>query len=283
MLSPEPRIQRIDTHAKPIAVEEIDRYPSPAPAPGGAATVDAAFVVEDGVLFRFDGERWRELLQVPNAEGFASIEAVSEDSGWMIASGVLWLLARQEWRTAAGIALVLLLAHFLPRPADPDRQIASDARPIRIIQPNIGQQDKWRPGFEEEAYRRLYALTITGPPVTPRLIFWPEAAVTEPLEDGRQGAERYTEAERLRATRALWADDVLLTGGLGLTSNDGQTVGGATNSVYVMQQIGQIRGRYDKAHLVPYGEYLPMRPLLEPLGLSRSGHSRLPWSDDCNG
>jgi apolipoprotein N-acyltransferase len=30
-----------------------------------------------------------------------------------------------------------------------------------------------------------------------------------------------------------------------------------------------VLGRYDKAHLVPYGEYLPMRPLLEPIGLSR--------------
>ena len=152
-------------------------------------------------------------------------------------------------------------------------------RPIRIVQPNIAQQDKWRPGFEAEAYRRLESLTVKGPPVTPRLIFWPEAAVTEPLEDGRLGAEPYTQAERLRATRALLANDILLTGGLGLTSSDGQKVDGATNSVYVLQQIGQIRGRYDKAHLVPYGEYLPMRPLLSAIGLSRLAPGDLDFID----
>ena len=32
---------------------------------------------------------------------------------------------------------------------------------------------------------------------------------------------------------------------------------------------GRILGRYDKAHLVPYGEYLPMRPLLTAIGLSQ--------------
>jgi len=62
---------------------------------------------------------------------------------------------------------------------------------------------------------------------------------------------------------------VLLTGGLSLTSSDGQAVDGATNSIYVFQPLGQIVGRYDKAHLVPYGEYLPMRPLLSAIGLSR--------------
>ena len=36
-----------------------------------------------------------------------------------------------------------------------------------------------------------------------------------------------------------------------------------------MDPLGRLLGRYDKAHLVPYGEYLPMRPLLSAIGLSR--------------
>ena len=43
----------------------------------------------------------------------------------------------------------------------------------------------------------------------------------------------------------------------------------ATNSIVLAGPDARLHGRYDKAHLVPYGEYLPMRPLLEALGLSR--------------
>jgi apolipoprotein N-acyltransferase len=61
----------------------------------------------------------------------------------------------------------------------------------------------------------------------------------------------------------------VLTGGIALLSDDGVRVTGGANSVYVLGPGGQVRARYDKAHLVPYGEYLPMRPLLSTIGLSR--------------
>ena len=181
-------------------------------------------------------------------------------------SGALWLLAKWEIRplliwVGAGVAGTFASQQLVQIEAQPARQ-------IRIVQPNIGQQDKWRPGFEDEAYRRLETLTIKGAPAR-RLIFWPEAAVTDPLEDGRTGAEELVREERLRATSTLASGDLLLTGGLGVKARDGRTVDGATNSVYALEPLGRIVGRYDKAHLVPYGEYLPMRPLLSAIGLSR--------------
>ncbi|HEU0310929.1 MAG TPA: apolipoprotein N-acyltransferase [Sphingomicrobium sp.] len=194
------------------------------------------------------------------------------------AGGALWLLGRRQWREGIALGAVLVLALLDPAPSRSDEHRQSAAKPIRIIQPNIGQQDKWRPGFEDESYRRLEDLTIRGTP-TARLIFWPEAAVTNPLEDGRQGADRLTEAERLRATRTLGSGDVLLTGGLSFTSSDGERVDGATNSVYVLEPLGQIAGRYDKAHLVPYGEYLPMRPVLSAIGLSRLAPGDIDFAD----
>lgn len=208
-------------------------------------------------------------------------------------AGCLWLAARRNWQPLVGIAAASLLLWAIPAPGEVPATVAPRTlpyappaeetggrvtmRPIRIVQPNIGQQDKWRPGFEEEAYRRLETLTIEGRPVQ-RLIFWPEAAVTDPLEDGRIGADRYTSDERLLATRALGSGDLLLTGGLSFTSRDGRNVDGATNSVYALEPLGRIVGRYDKAHLVPYGEYLPMRPLLSAIGLSRLAPGNLDFN-----
>jgi apolipoprotein N-acyltransferase len=62
--------------------------------------------------------------------------------------------------------------------------------------------------------------------------------------------------------------DVLVTGANRLIFEKRQLVA-ARNSVSAMDAFGRILGHYDKAHLVPYGEYLPMPWLLKPLGLAR--------------
>jgi apolipoprotein N-acyltransferase len=60
----------------------------------------------------------------------------------------------------------------------------------------------------------------------------------------------------------------LITGAVrAAPSEPGQRVTRAYNSVYVIDGDGSIRGIYDKVHLVPFGEYLPLEPLLQKLGL----------------
>ena len=133
-------------------------------------------------------------------------------------------------------------------------------RLVRVVQPNIGQQNKHDPAFDEETYRRLIGLTGASPG-RPRLVFWPEAAIPDFLED--------EPAPRRRLASLLRPRDVLLTGGTKIERNAiGDPVGGR-NSLYVVLPDGRLPARYDKAHLVPYGEYLPARPILSAIGLSR--------------
>jgi apolipoprotein N-acyltransferase len=219
----------------------------------------------------------------------------------VLAGGAVWLATRKSWAAALGIAAALALLLALPGPQMPgpcclrtfDISTAAPPPPpppgpsnapqpqprkmaepwstsVRVVQPNIGQEDKWRPGFAEEAARRLAALSMRPGGERPRLLFWPEAAVTEPLEDARTDEHQaLAEYERIRAAAIVQPGEYLITGGIALNSADGRHITGAANSIFILGSGGQVVGRYDKAHLVPYGEYLPMRPVLSVIGLSR--------------
>jgi apolipoprotein N-acyltransferase len=185
----------------------------------------------------------------------------------VLLGGAIWLEYYRKWLPLLVILAATVFLCVLPSspvPADP-----LTIRNVRIVQPNIGQEDKWRPGYDEEAARRLAALS-GGPTGEPRLLLWPEAAVTDPLDDARTDEHQAMALfERTRAASLLGPDDLLLTGGIAVSSSDGIHVSGAANSVFAIAPGGRVVGRYDKAHLVPYGEYLPMRPLLSAIGLSR--------------
>ncbi|GAC1573564.1 MAG: apolipoprotein N-acyltransferase [Sphingomicrobium sp.] len=183
----------------------------------------------------------------------------------VLIGGALWLALRRL--REAGFALLPVViagisSMLLPAPT------AKQGPAIRVVQPNIGQESKWRPGASEVAESRL--LTLSGTPTAePRLVFWPEAAVTQPLEDNRTGAAPFVVTQREAIVRMLGSHDLLATGGLSVRSTDGQTAAGLRNSLFLFTSSARLIGRYDKAHLVPYGEYLPMRPILSAIGLSR--------------
>ena len=144
------------------------------------------------------------------------------------------------------------------------------AVPVTLVQPNIGQEDKWEGGKADANFAKLARLTIPKDE-TPRLILWPEAAIPDYLEAGYPSVyyDRAPAAARGRLTDLMNAGDLMLLGALKLELDRTGDVVGARNAVMTVHSDGTLGPRYDKAHLVPYGEYLPMRSLLSAIGLSR--------------
>ncbi|WP_375198109.1 apolipoprotein N-acyltransferase, partial [Sphingobium sp.] len=98
----------------------------------------------------------------------------------IMASGAICLAARRQFVPAAAIVLPLsalaLWGIFSPAPATPP-----GAPRIRVVQPNIGQDEKYSPELEQAHFRTLASLSGLPRPA-PRLIFWPEAAIPAYLD-----------------------------------------------------------------------------------------------------
>ncbi|MBV7255982.1 apolipoprotein N-acyltransferase [Pacificimonas sp. WHA3] len=214
--------------------------------------------------YLFSGFGWNPLgiVSLPLGE-LAQIAALI---GALGLSGIIALasyglahLALRRVHLAAALIIPVIIAAFAPIPFMQPTAY-TDTR-LDIIQANIGQDEKYGPGAIEGAIRRYSALS-PPPSGTPRLLIWPEAAIPDVID----------ELPGLRARLAghlLGPDDVFILGGLkALRGPDGRTIA-AHNSLFVLGPEGGIRDRYDKTVLVPYGEYLPARPLLEAIGLAR--------------
>lgn len=180
-------------------------------------------------------------------------------------AGGFWLAARRRMIGAAFAAPLLLILL-------PDAGPSANTGPlIRVIQPNIGQEHKYDADYDPINFGKLSRLT-GKPGREPRLILWPEAAVPDYLDE--RGAEaRYG---RWRIAQLMGPRDMILTGAVKRefkVTRTGKWIEreliGARNNVWGMTPQQKLMWRYDKSHLVPYGEYLPMKPLLSAIGLSR--------------
>jgi apolipoprotein N-acyltransferase len=163
-------------------------------------------------------------------------------------------------------AVLLGLAYFSGGGAPAGKNGA----PITLIQPNVGQEDKWEGSKADANFAKLARLTAPKDD-TPRLILWPEAAIPDYLETGYPLVyyDRSPAEARGRLVALMNPDDVMLLGALKLELDRTGDVVGARNAVMTVHGDGTLGPRYDKSHLVPYGEYLPMRPILSAIGLSR--------------
>jgi len=181
------------------------------------------------------------------------------------------VLVRERRFVLTGLVAVLLAAGmYLPASAPREGTIR-----FTLVQPDLTQERINDPRYYEANFVRLAQLSLPRAPGEARLVLWPESGLADYLRPGYPqryydrmtvlGDPRYA---RERIGRMIGPGSTLLTGSVDLEIEEGRAVG-AYNAVTALDGSGAILGGYAKAHLVPYGEYLPMRPLLEPLGLSR--------------
>lgn len=121
---------------------------------------------------------------------------------------------------------------------------------LRIVQPNIAQTLKWNPEAAEDSFSKLLRLSRTDNDTITHVV-WPESAV--------HFLVNWHEDERLRLMGAVRQGGTLIMGGMRAVHPEKRTM---ANSLFVLNDLAEIQGFYDKSHLVPFGEYVPLRGIL---------------------
>lgn len=138
---------------------------------------------------------------------------------------------------------------------------------IRIMQPNVPQDEKLRPVSGQEVLDRFFVLSdvargahASGVADVTHLV-WPESPFPFVLERNPRALEAIA--------RFLPANTQLITGSIRAEPQESAPRGYRFfNSLQVLDKSGVI-GTYDKVHLVPFGEYLPFDRLLRAIGLEQ--------------
>lgn len=151
--------------------------------------------------------------------------------------------------------------HLLFRPDAPEkpRQLK-----VALIQPNIPQERKWNPSSIDFIFNQFRPLTLAAAAMKPDLVIWPEAATPGGLFSHRASRQFW---EEMRGTGSfnfligtnydIWPDRAI----------DPHPVAPAKsyNSAFLTRRTGDGYQVYNKIHLVPFGEMVPLRKEFPPL------------------
>jgi apolipoprotein N-acyltransferase len=257
-----------------------ERIPRFGQGPGRVVAFAAAWTIGEwlrghlltGFPWNLDASVWNPFLPLMQtgawvgAYGFGFLTIVIVAMPAVL--GELEIPERRAWR-AVGAAALLFVAMWgvgETRLAISDTAFVPDTL-LRVVQPDIAQDEKWRDELRVAHLRLDIDLTKEAAAKRPAkpgekvFVIWPETAVPFLIE----------QEPEVRAAVA----SVVPQGGLVVTGAPRATPPDVTpfqvwNSVVAVDGAGEIVAHYDKFHLVPFGEYLPARAYLPTaLGLSK--------------
>ena len=123
---------------------------------------------------------------------------------------------------------------------------------VAALQGNIAQDDKWNPVLAERILATYLDLTRSAAADGARLVVWPEAATPFPFEGDPARAASIRAVARDTGTHVL----------IGTTDVTYDGVPRYYNAAVMVNTDGATVGIYHKHHLVPFGEYVPLRRAL---------------------
>jgi len=204
-----------------------------------------------------------ELIQVADHTGVYGISFLIVLVNLSLSELLLWIMpffrgfhpAKLPWEllTTAAVCMVLSWVYSSAVLSDRDLKQPKPSIIVGVVQPNIDQAVKWDASFRDETMRRLDRLTAQLGANTD-LVVWPEAATPFILE-------REKEYQLQLIDWAQRAQAPILLGSPALRFYPDRRPY-LLNSAYLLGRDGTLLGRYDKHHLVPFGEYIPLKSSL---------------------
>lgn len=181
---------------------------------------------------------------------------------------------------ALGLILGLVWSYGERRIKATDVLMATAPSPkVTIVQGNIPQSEKWDPTFQIASTEKYVRLSLSAKKDAPELVVWPETATPFYfLHD--------TKLSEIVQRGVHDAGSTFLIGSPSFARRQDSV--DYYNSAYLISPDGKVHGKYNKTHLVPFGEYVPLKTLLpfvgklvEGVGDFRPGlkGQTVPWND----
>ncbi len=215
-------------------------------------------------LLAYSQTSWLPAIQLAEVAGAWGISFVIVLVNCAVALGCSAdVPARDRWRSAL-LAAGCLLATLGYGAWRIPRVVQGQTARVAVVQGNIPQEEKWDEASREGILQQYERLTDAAAATQPHLIVWPETAVP-----GSLGADEGL-TQRVAALAKSTQRPLLVGAPTLRVTTDGVVF---FNSAMLVEPSGELAARYDKLHLVPFGEFIPcerlvpwLRRVLPPIG-----------------
>jgi len=215
-------------------------------------------------LLGYSQYRQIEVIQIADHMGVYGISFLIVLVNVALAEFLSWLMplvrgfrpAKLPWELVAMAALLVTLSWeygLATLSGAPTSDIPRSSISVGVVQPNVDQAVKWDTAYREETLARFDRLTEQLGRATD-LVIWPEAATPFVFE-----REPVYQLQLIALANRAQAPILFGSPALRFYPDRRPYL---LNSAYLLSPDGQLLGRYDKHHLVPFGEYIPFKSSL---------------------